>query len=156
MIVGIHHVAISVPDMAEARRFYVDVLGFVEVFGSTWDGDRPEADAAIGLERTETTMLMLRAGNAYVELWQYRSPEPKPKDPSYSPADHGIAHFCLQVTDIRAEYERLAAAGMTFVGPPVDLGDTAAVYGRDPFGNIIEIYDVSGERAIPEVGLAET
>ena len=151
MIVGIHHVAISVPDMAEARRFYVDVLGFAEVFGGSWDGDRPEADAVIGLDQTATTMLMLRAGNAYVELWEYRHPAPSPQDPSYSAADHGIAHFCLQVTDIAGEHERLAAAGMTFVGPPVALGDTAAVYGRDPFGNIIEIYEISGERAIPEM-----
>ena len=31
---------------------------------------------------------------------------------------------------------------MEFVGPPVDLGDSAAVYGRDPFGNVVEIYEI--------------
>ena len=31
---------------------------------------------------------------------------------------------------------------MNFVGPPVDFGDSAAVYGSDPFGNVIEIYEI--------------
>jgi len=85
---------------------------------------------------------MLRAGNAFVELWAYRRPAPEPKDPAYPPSNHGIAHFCLQVRDIEAEYARLSEAGMTFVGPVQHFGDSAAVYGRDPFGNIIEIYEV--------------
>jgi catechol-2,3-dioxygenase len=34
------------------------------------------------------------------------------------------------------------------VGPPVDFGDTSAVYGQDPFGNVIEIYEIRNpERA---------
>ena len=31
---------------------------------------------------------------------------------------------------------------MTFVGEPVELGGSAAVYGEDPFGNVIEIYEI--------------
>ena len=31
---------------------------------------------------------------------------------------------------------------MQFVGPPVEFGTSAAVYGRDPFGNVIEIYEI--------------
>lgn len=149
MIVGIHHVAISVPDMTEATRFYVDVLGLTEVFGGDWDGTRPEADAVIGLDATATEMKMLRGANAFVELWCYRNPEPSPRDPAYSPADHGIAHFCLQVDDIDAEWERLRSGGMTFHGPPVTLGENRSVYGRDPFGNIIEIFEVTGPAALP-------
>lgn len=148
MIVGIHHVGISVPDMAEATRFYVGVLGLTEVFGGDWEGTRPEADAVIGLDGTATEMKMLRGANALVELWCYRNPEPSPRDPGYSPADHGISHFCLQVSDIDAEWERLRAGGMTFHGPPVTLGENRAVYGRDPFGNIIEIYQVTGPAAL--------
>ena len=32
---------------------------------------------------------------------------------------------------------------MTFVGEVVHFGDTSsAIYGRDPFGNVIEIYEI--------------
>ena len=32
---------------------------------------------------------------------------------------------------------------MTFVADgPVDFGTSSAVYGKDPFGNIIEIYEI--------------
>jgi uncharacterized protein (TIGR03086 family) len=149
MIHGLHHVGISVPDMAEAERFYMDVLGFTEAFAGDWDRTRPEADRVIGLDGTSTEMKMLRGHNAYIELWCYRSPEPRPMDPGYSPADHGITHFCLQVSDIDMEFERLGAAGMTFHGPPVTLGENRSIYGRDPFGNIIELYQVTGENALP-------
>ncbi len=69
-----------------------------------------------------------------------------------SPADHGLAHFCLQVTDIEAEYERLRAAGMTFHAPPQQLGTSAAIYGRDPFGTIIELYEVGGPHGLDAFG----
>ena len=57
-------------------------------------------------------------------------------------------HFALEVTDIEQEHQRLTEHGMTFVGPPVDFGDAKAVYGRDPWGNVIEIYQIDNpERA---------
>ena len=66
----------------------------------------------------------------------------------YSPADHGYAHIALQVSDIHEEYGRLIEAGMTFHEPPVELGGSLAIYGRDPFGNIVELYEPSKERSI--------
>lgn len=52
----------------------------------------------------------------------------------------------LQVDGIDAQYARLKAAGMTFVGDPVDFGVASAIYGRDPFGNVIELYELRDER----------
>lgn len=31
---------------------------------------------------------------------------------------------------------------MRFVGPPVEFGDMSAIYGKDPFGNVIELYEI--------------
>lgn len=148
MIIGLHHVAISVPDIEAATDFYVGVLGFERAFDGEWD-HKPTNDRVIGVDGTAAKVRMLRAPNAYVELWEYRSPTPKPLDPAYSPADHGLAHICLQVTDIHAEHARLSSAGMTFHGPPVELGASAAIYGRDPFGHIIELYQVVGPFGLP-------
>ncbi len=141
MIVGIHHVAIAVPDLDEALSFYRDALGFTVVQEGDWDGDHPQADRVIGLEKTSARIAMLKAANAYIEIWQYRNPEPE--DRRSRPCDLGYPHFALQVTDIQAEYERLSKAGMTFAADaPVDLGTTSAIYGKDPFGNIIELYEI--------------
>jgi glyoxylase I family protein len=147
MILGIHHVAVSVPDLDEAVRFYCDVLGFEAQWGSQYAEPSDNVDRAIGLSGVAADMKMLKAGNAYIELWRYHNPAPRPKDPAYPPSDHGLAHFCLQVEDIAAEHARLSAGGMTFVGPPVDFGQMSAVYGRDPFGNIVEIFEIRDNAA---------
>lgn len=140
MIVGLHHVAIGVPDFEAGLDFYCNVLGFEQVEATSFAGDNPKVEAAIGLTTPAAQMAMLRGGNAHIELWQYT--EPTPRDRTATPADYGYAHIALEVTEIDQEYARLTAAGMQFVGPPVEFGDSAAVYGRDPFGNVIEIYEI--------------
>ena len=140
MIVGIHHIAIGVPDFEAGLLFYRDVLGLEEVQRSSFSGANPAVEAAIGIREPSAQMAMLRAGNAYIELWQYQSPTPK--NLTANPPDYGYPHFALEVTDIHEEHQRLSAHGMTFVGEPVVFGDTAAVYGRDPWNNVIEIYQI--------------
>jgi catechol 2,3-dioxygenase-like lactoylglutathione lyase family enzyme len=142
MIRGIHHTAISTPDLERALAFYRDVLGFVEVNDFTWPVGSTVIDGIVGLKDSSARTVMLKAGNAMIEFFQYESPPPKPGDPVRPVSDHGITHFCLDVRDIEAEYERLMAAGMTFHCPPQDLGEVKATYGRDPDGNVIELQEV--------------
>ncbi len=144
MIVGIHHVAIGVPDFAQGLAFYRDVLGFEVVQESAWQGNHAAADAAIGLAQTDVQMAMLKAPNAYIELWQYHHPQPQ--DHRSRPCDYGYPHMCLQVDGIEAEHARLSAAGMEFVGEPVDFGSASAIYGKDPFGNVIELYEIRDDK----------
>lgn len=145
MIIGVHHLAVSVPDLDRALAFYCGLLGFRCVSESAWDGDFEGADRAIGLHRTSARMAMLEAANVFVELWQYRHPEPR--DTTSRPCDLGYPHMALQVQDIEAEHRRLSAAGMEFVGEPVDFGRSSAIYGRDPFGNVIELYEIRDPNA---------
>ncbi|MCZ6712220.1 MAG: VOC family protein [Gammaproteobacteria bacterium] len=139
MIVGIHHVAIGVPDFQKGLEFYRDVLGF-EVVSQGQISDNEAANRAVGLDDIRAEVAMLKAPNAYIELWQYSNPAPE--DHRQRPSDYGYPHFALQVTDMQQEYERMRAAGMEFVGEPVDLGSSSAIYGKDPFGNVIEIYEI--------------
>ncbi len=139
MIVGIHHVAIGVPDFQAGLAFYRDVLGF-EVLSTGTLADNEPADRCIGLPGARAEVAMLKAANAYVELWSYSSPTPE--DRQSRPCDFGYPHFALQVSGIQQEYERMSALGMTFAGDPVDFGPTSAIYGKDPFGNVIELYEI--------------
>ena len=140
MIVGLHHVAIGVDDFDKALAFYTEALGFEVVQESEFDDD-PHANRAIGLAGVKARMAMLKAPNAFVELWQYSNPAPA--DLRSRPCDYGYPHIALQVDDIQAEYDRLISHGMEFVGEVVHFGDDAsAIYGRDPCGNIIELYEI--------------
>jgi len=144
MIVGIHHIAIGVPEFEKGLRFYRDILGFEVVQTSEFDRDNSRADRAIGLRDVGAKMAMLKAPNAYIELWQYSNPAPE--DRRQRQCDFGYAHFALQVDGLEQEYARLSAAGMEFVGPPVDFGVASAIYGKDPFGNFIELYEIRDGR----------
>ena len=146
MIRGIHHVAISTPDLDRLAAFYTDVMGFEVVMSTKWR-DREIVDRMIGLTGSAARQVMLKAGNAYLELFEYESPEPRPADPVRDPSWHGYTHFCVDVVDIDAEYERLSASGMTFHAPPPTVDEMGharlrAIYARDPDGNIVELQEV--------------
>jgi catechol 2,3-dioxygenase-like lactoylglutathione lyase family enzyme len=146
MIRGIHHVAISTGDLERSLHFYRDLLGFEEAERFDWQAGTEMADSITGLKDSAAKSVMLRAGNAYVELFEYQSPPPQPGDPERPVCDHGITHLCLDVTDIDALYERLVTAGMRFHCPPQDAGSgIRTTYGRDPDGNVVEIQQIEDD-----------
>lgn len=152
MIRGIHHVGIHTADLDRLRTFYEQAFGF-EAVGDEIDlADVPEAALVIGMERTVARCLMMKAHNCFVELFEWAEPGER-REPLQA-NDRGYTHFMVDVEDIEAEYERLSALGMTFVGPaPVRFGNTASIYGRDPDGNIIEIGEIpAGEDLHLEIG----
>ena len=143
MIIGIHHVAIGVSDLDAAVAFYAEAFHMLVVQRSEFDR-RANVDQAIGLKDAKAKMAMLETSNAFIELWEYHNPEPR--DLRSLPSDLGYPHFAWQVEDIQTEYDRLTELGMTFVGDVVDFGEaSSAIYGRDPFGNIIELYEIKVE-----------
>lgn len=143
MIRGIHHVAVHVRDLDRMIRFYREAFGF-EPAGEqfTWH-DSTLIDRLIDVAGSAAQGIMLRAGSCYMELFQFSTPEPISTQP-LRPFDRGYTHFCVDVTDIEKEYERLLIVGMTFGQPcPLDVGDVKSIYGRDPEGNVIEIQQTS-------------
>jgi len=144
MIRGIHHVAISTPNIKRIVAFYRDVIGCDVVHEGGWDAGSDVIDSIVGLRNSSAKQAMLKLGNAYLEFFQYDSPKGDAKDPTYGVNHHGYTHFCLDVQDIDAEYERLRANGVTFNCAPPKLGGAIrATYGRDPDGNVIEIQQIS-------------
>jgi glyoxylase I family protein len=113
---GVHHVAITVPDAEEALRFYVDVLGLRQ------RTDRPDF-GIVGA--------WLDAGGQQVHLIQGTPPESKGQ------------HFALWFADLDGVVGELRARGLT-VGDPGGVGADRATFVVDPAGNAVELHEVGG------------
>jgi catechol 2,3-dioxygenase-like lactoylglutathione lyase family enzyme len=141
MIHGIDHTALSVPDMDAALAFYSGVLGFEVLMNFAWPSGAKPLDALVGLPDSASKVAMLRKGDTRIEIFEYTNPKGRAQDPDRPVCDHGIIHLCLAVSGIESEYERLRKAGVRFNSAPINLGREVCVYGRDPFGNVIELLE---------------
>lgn len=140
---GIHHIAISVPSLAEAKAFYVDKLGLA-VADETPLPASELGDKVTGLKNADCDVLMLNAGNLFLEVFEFHSPTPKTQD-KRPVCDHGYTHLAFEVGDIQAAYTYLQAAGVKWHHTPIEAGeDYLMTYGRDPFDNVIEIQQLTG------------
>lgn len=143
MINGVHHTAISTPDIERLTAFYRDVIGFEVVFKMDMKAGSAAIDTMLGVKDAAAKIVMMRTGTSFLELFEFSSPTPLSSDPHRRVVDHGFTHICLNVSDIEAEYQRLKIAGMHFHCPPIRLPPTSCTYGRDPDGNIIELLEVA-------------
>ena len=144
MIRGIHHVGIHVRDFDRMVKFYKEAFGFEVIDEFSWEGVEL-VDQLIDVPNSAARGAMLRAGTCYMEMFEFKAPKPS-SDKPLRPFDKGYTHFCVDVTDIEKEYERLKSVGMTFGHPsPIDMGHVKSVYGRDPEGNVIEIQQTAAD-----------
>lgn len=135
-----HHAGLVVPDLEKACTFYKDLLGIEEVSRFSWEPSTGDfAAAVINLEGTAADAIMLAGENFNFELFQYSAPQQHGDPASRRPCDPGVRHIAFEFDDVHAACDRFKAGGGTLHNNPVDLGGTLAIYGRDPFGNIIEL-----------------
>lgn len=154
MIKGVHHFAIHVQDMDRMIQFYREAFGF-EVVGTPFSwADDEFIDRIVDVKGSAAKGAMLRAGTCYFEMFQYSAPAPSVSRP-LQPYDKGYTHFCVDVTEIEREFERLQGLGMTFSQPgPIDVGHVKSIYGRDPEGNLIELQETQPSCEFPLEGLS--
>ena len=141
---GIHHVGMSVPDIDRARDFYVDLLGFEEVNRVEWGGS-DEVDAIMRLRGSSGRVMVLCTANAFIEMFEFATPVPDKLAGERAVNQYGFTHLCLDVSDTDAAHARLVAAGMDFHCKPIGTAGVKAVYGRDPFGNVLELQQIIDE-----------
>lgn len=147
---GIHHVGMSVPSLDAARDFYVGILGLEELGSGCWS-DSAQMDRLTRLRGTAAKMMFLAAGNVYIELFEYASPSPAVPDGERGVNEYGYTHLCFDVDDTAAIHTRLAAAGIDFHCDPIDSSGVRTVYGRDPFGNVIELQQIVTEEIVRRI-----
>jgi glyoxylase I family protein len=142
MIRGIHHTSFSTNSLEAMVRFYRDLLGLEQIASSSWGKGTEIADRVTSLTDSEAEVVLLRAGNAFIEIFHYLNPKGADPEPNRQACDVGVRHVCFDVVDIDREYERLAAAGVRFHCAPAAFGSVKCTYGRDPDGNIFELQEV--------------
>jgi catechol 2,3-dioxygenase-like lactoylglutathione lyase family enzyme len=143
MLVGFHHAAIATPNLERFLEFYCGVLGCEVAWTFGWDAPSPEADAVTGLRGSAARAAMLRLGDSFLEVFEFTAPPATPAAGDRPVNRPGITHICLQVQNIKAEYERLETAGMRFHCPPQAQDTGWVTYGRDPDGNVVELLEFS-------------
>jgi glyoxylase I family protein len=148
MIIGINHITLSVPSLDRAIAFYSGLLGFEKVATMSWDADSKMSRVAgqvMGIDGTAAEAAHLRGPNLVLELFQFNDEMAQAQNPERPVIDHGYTHMCLAVKNLDREYERLKAAGMRFLSAPTSVAPgIRSVYGRDPFGNVIELEEAAG------------
>jgi catechol 2,3-dioxygenase-like lactoylglutathione lyase family enzyme len=103
---GAHHVGLTIPNLDEARAFFIDVLGFKQV------GEVPDYPAAF-----------LSDESIMITLWQAENPETAV--PFDRRANIGLHHLALSVTDISSLATELAARhDVDIEFEPEGLGDS--------------------------------
>src|SRR3989337_818807 len=118
----------------KALQFYTEVLGFVKKqdmelgHGVRWI-------TVVSPEDPDGTELLLEPNADYPAMKALR--EALNKD--------GIPFTAFQVGDIQKEYERLKKLGVEFTMEPTNMGMTSAAVFNDTCGNLIQIYQVTGE-----------
>ena len=131
------YVSLSVLDLAAARSFYADVLGFQPVARQLHP---PEMEALWGLPGAERDVLLLDGGSMFLEVVQYRDPPGRRRSDARL-SDQGIMNIAVGYRErpaLEEALERAVAGGCTVNAP---LGDQPAVatYVKDPLGNSLEM-----------------
>jgi catechol 2,3-dioxygenase-like lactoylglutathione lyase family enzyme len=122
----IYVTSVLVDDQAKALNFYTDVLGFQK------KKDIPLGDASwltvVSPDQPDGTELLLEPDG---------HPAAKPfKD---ALVEDGIPYTSFAVDDVRAEFDRLKAEGVTFTQDPTEMGGVTTAVFDDTCGNLIQI-----------------
>lgn len=140
---GIHHVGITVGNLDASVTFYCRYLacrvaGRAEITGT-------DIDAIVGLPNVRIQAVDLELpGGGILELLHYVSPGGKSLEQRN--CDPGSTHFAIEVADIEAVREALAADGFTVGSRSILLGGTGTfwdgmtvLYVQDPDGRTVEL-----------------
>lgn len=141
-ITGLSHTSFTVSNLDRSIGFYRDVLGLEVVMTmerrAQWIAEMTGFDGAA----LHIAVLRWPGEEHFLELIEYVVP----RGDGVASATNvvGSAHLGFFVDDINAEYERLSAAGVHFVAPPVRVVEPPsagawAAYFRDPDGIPLEL-----------------
>jgi methylmalonyl-CoA epimerase len=101
LVQGLHHVAIVVPSIAEARKVYVGVLGF-------------QAGAVEHVPDQKVNVLVCHAGAQRIELVEPAAPD-SPVSAFLAKRGGGLHHLAYEVASVERALAVLKAAGLRLI-----------------------------------------
>lgn len=147
---AVHHIAYTVPDLEEAVRFFVDVIGAELAYrlGPVEDREGDWMTRKLGVHpRASAHIAMLRLGPVTnLELFEYTAPDQDRARPRNS--DWGGHHFALYVDDVDKAVAHLREVpGVTILGEPETITDGPIegdrwVYFTTPWGLHMELINM--------------
>lgn len=139
MILGVHHTAIAVPNIEQALAFYCETIGFEVVMEAELPTGIEVMCEALGIPDSAFKVRMLKKGNSILELFEFD--ESEAGDESRPPNRIGITHYALCTDAPEEDYAMLKDAGVVFNAELMGGSPDRFAYGRDPFGNVVELLE---------------
>jgi glyoxylase I family protein len=146
------HVGFTVPDLEQAHRFLVDVLGCEYLYSLgpfRHDDDWMATHLAVHPRAEMRNRFFRCGGETLLEVFEYAAPDQRTEQPRNS--DIGGHHIALYVDDLDAAIEQLRADGVeVFDGPTASKGPAEGnrwIYFRSPWGMQFELVSYPGGKA---------
>lgn len=142
---GTDHIGFTVPDLEEAVRFFVEVIGCEPFYELGPFDDGPWLETQLGIDRRavmkKLKFLRCKQGSNF-ELFEYSSPDQRTEQPRNS--DVGGHHLAFYVDDFDAALAFLKEQGVEIMGEPVvraagPSGGQTWVYFKAPWGMQLEL-----------------
>ncbi len=118
--------SVLVDDQEKARRFYTEVLGFLQKHDIPMGG--PRWLTVVSPQDPDGTELVLEP-----------SGHPAAQPFKEALVADGIPWTSFAVDDVNAEYERLRDLGVRFTQEPTDMGPVTTAVLDDTCGNLIQL-----------------
>ena len=162
-LTGVDHIGFTVPDLDQAHRFLIDVIGceYMYSLGPFHHHDTDWMREHLNVD-TRTVMQQLHfyrcGGRAILEVFQYSAPQQGKSVPGNS--DVGGHHVALYVDDLDAAVAYLRECGVTLLGAPTaSTGPSAGqrwVYFLAPWGMQWELVSYPDGKAFDRERLTVT
>jgi len=140
-----NHVGVVVTDLARARRFYEELLGFTY----WWEFDVPD-DLASPVLRVPapmgmTSVYLVRDGFV-LELMEFAAPGAQAERRERVMNEPGLTHISLAVADYEGTLARVADYGGEVL---LDTKNDMVAFIRDPDGQLIELGTMGWREMLP-------
>ncbi|WP_347343714.1 VOC family protein [Jatrophihabitans telluris] len=150
---GVDHIGFTVPDLDQARRFLVDVLGceYLYALGPyVHDDDWMSEHLDVHPRAVMQQLHFFRCGDqAVFEVFQYSAPDQRTDRPRNS--DVGGHHVALYVEDMDEAVTYLTERGVTVLGQPTASSGPSSgqrwVYFLAPWGMQFELVSYPNGKA---------
>ncbi|HLS72894.1 MAG TPA: VOC family protein [Actinomycetaceae bacterium] len=150
---GTEHIGFTVPDLDEAERFFVDVIGCERIYSlgpfqhdDDWMAERLNVHPRAVMR--ELRFFRCKTGPNF-EIFQYETPEPQAPQPRNS--DIGGHHLAFYVDDLDAAVEYLRGHGVRILGEPTASSSHSEgqrwVYFLTPWGMQLELVSFPNGKA---------